>query len=71
MAIRDAGATVGVVLNPATPLESIVEILPEIDLVLIMSVNPGFYGQHWSSVEQKLDDQAVNRPTSCRRRKAS
>ena len=55
VAIRDAGATVGVVLNPATPLESIVEILPEIDLVLIMSVNPGFGGQSFiSSVEQKV-----------------
>ncbi len=55
MAIKDAGATVGVVLNPATPLESIVEILPEIDLVLIMSVNPGFGGQSFiSSVEHKV-----------------
>ena len=55
VAIRDAGASVGVVLNPATPLESIVEILPEIDLVLIMSVNPGFGGQSFiSSVEQKV-----------------
>ena len=55
VAIRDAGATVGVVLNPATPLESIVDILPEIDLVLIMSVNPGFGGQSFiSSVEQKV-----------------
>ena len=55
VAIKDAGATVGVVLNPATPLESIVEILPEIDLVLIMSVNPGFGGQSFiSSVEQKV-----------------
>lgn len=54
-AIKDAGATVGVVLNPATPLESIVEVLPEIDLVLIMSVNPGFGGQSFiSSVEHKV-----------------
>ena len=44
-AIRDAGATVGVVLNPATSLDAITEILPEIDLVLVMSVNPGFGGQ--------------------------
>ena len=35
-AIRDAGATVGVVLNPATSLDAITEILPEIDLVLVM-----------------------------------
>ena len=55
MAIRDAGATVGVVLNPATPLESIIEILPDIDLVLIMSVNPGFGGQSFiANVERKI-----------------
>ncbi len=54
-AIREAGATVGVVLNPATPLESIIEILPDLDLVLIMSVNPGFGGQSFiSSVEGKI-----------------
>jgi ribulose-phosphate 3-epimerase len=35
----------GVALNPATPIESLTEILPELDLVLIMSVNPGFGGQ--------------------------
>jgi ribulose-phosphate 3-epimerase len=35
----------GVVLNPATPLATIVDILPEVDQVLIMSVNPGFGGQ--------------------------
>ena len=54
-AIRDAGASAGVVLNPATPLEAIVEILPEVDLVLVMSVNPGFGGQSFiSSVEGKI-----------------
>ena len=54
-AIRDAGATAGVVLNPATSLEAIVEILPDIDLVLVMSVNPGFGGQSFiSSVEGKI-----------------
>ena len=35
----------GVTLNPATPLEAIEEILPFVDLVLVMSVNPGFGGQ--------------------------
>ena len=54
-AIRDAGATVGVVLNPSTSIESITEILPDLDLVLIMSVNPGFGGQSFiSSVEGKI-----------------
>lgn len=43
--IRNTGARPGVALNPATPLESIRWILEDIDLVLIMSVNPGFGGQ--------------------------
>lgn len=43
--IRAAGASPGVTLNPATPLASLSEILVEVDLVLIMSVNPGFGGQ--------------------------
>lgn len=44
-AIKDKGAKVGIALNPATPLNSLEEILPFLDLVLIMSVNPGFGGQ--------------------------
>jgi ribulose-phosphate 3-epimerase len=43
--IRELGCKPGVTLNPATPLSSLEEILPEVDLVLIMSVNPGFGGQ--------------------------
>ena len=43
--IRELGVKPGVVLNPATPLNSLEEILPEVDLVLLMSVNPGFGGQ--------------------------
>jgi ribulose-phosphate 3-epimerase len=43
--IRELGVKAGVALNPATPLATLEEILPEIDLVLIMSVNPGFGGQ--------------------------
>jgi ribulose-phosphate 3-epimerase len=52
--IRDAGARPGVVLNPATPLESLEWILENVDLVLIMSVNPGFGGQAFisSSIEK-------------------
>ena len=45
MAIKTEGAQAGVVLNPATPLESVEEILSFVDYVLIMSVNPGFGGQ--------------------------
>lgn len=43
--ILAAGAKAGVSLNPATPLVEIEEILPYVDLVLLMSVNPGFGGQ--------------------------
>ncbi|HTE45850.1 MAG TPA: ribulose-phosphate 3-epimerase, partial [Gemmatimonadaceae bacterium] len=45
--IRELGCLAGVALNPATPLEAISEIVPEIDLVLIMTVNPGFGGQRF------------------------
>ena len=54
-AIRQGGATVGVVLNPATPVEAALEVLSEVDLVLIMSVNPGFGGQSFiPNVESKI-----------------
>lgn len=43
--IKSTGVKAGVVINPATPVEMIKEILPEVDMVLIMSVNPGFGGQ--------------------------
>ena len=43
--IKEAGLKVGVALNPATPLSVLDCILPELDMVLIMSVNPGFGGQ--------------------------
>jgi ribulose-phosphate 3-epimerase len=43
--IRDAGARPGVVLNPATPVDSLRWILEYLDFVLVMSVNPGFGGQ--------------------------
>jgi ribulose-phosphate 3-epimerase len=43
--IRELDVRAGVVLNPATPLSSLEEVLHEIDMVLLMSVNPGFSGQ--------------------------
>ena len=43
--IKNLGAKAGVSLNPATPVSTLEEILDELDLVLIMSVNPGFGGQ--------------------------
>ena len=43
--IRSLGKKAGVSLNPATPIDAVEYLLPEIDLVLVMSVNPGFGGQ--------------------------
>ena len=43
--IHEAGALAGVALNPATPLAAVEEILPFVELVLVMTVNPGFGGQ--------------------------
>ncbi len=45
--IKSHGVKAAVSLNPATPLSTIEEILPELDMVLIMSVNPGFGGQSY------------------------
>jgi len=45
--IRELGVKPGVTLNPATPLNALEEILPMVDLVLIMSVNPGYGGQSY------------------------
>lgn len=43
--LRKRGVRPGVVLNPSTPIGALEEILPEVDFVLVMSVNPGFAGQ--------------------------
>ena len=51
--IREAGAKVGVSIKPATPVEALREVLPKVDLVLVMSVVPGFGGQ--SFIEGSLD----------------
>jgi ribulose-phosphate 3-epimerase len=45
--IRDLGCKAGVALNPSTPLNAVCEVIPEIDLLLIMTVNPGFGGQRF------------------------
>jgi ribulose-phosphate 3-epimerase len=45
--IKEKGKIAGVSLNPATPLWSLEDILPDIDFVLLMSVNPGFGGQKY------------------------
>ena len=44
-AIQDAGVKAGVALNPATPLSTVEEIVDRLDLLLVMTVNPGFGGQ--------------------------
>lgn len=43
--IREHGMKVGVTLNPSTPVSSLVDVINDVDLVLIMTVNPGFGGQ--------------------------
>ena len=52
-AIKDKGCKAGLVYNPATPLNTLENVLDDIDLVLIMSVNPGFGGQ--SFIQTSLD----------------
>ena len=46
-AIKEQGLLAGVALNPATPVEMIRHVLPKVDMVLIMTVNPGFGGQEF------------------------
>lgn len=62
--IKDAGCKAGVVINPATPVDALNEILPYVDFILLMSVNPGFGGQKFiqttldkaKKLREKLDD---------------
>jgi len=51
--IKQLGKQAGVVLNPSTPLSTLEEVLPDVDLILLMSVNPGFGGQ--SFIEASVD----------------
>ncbi|HTL57114.1 MAG TPA: hypothetical protein VL361_15640 [Candidatus Limnocylindrales bacterium] len=44
---RDSGKRVGLAINPATPAAVLEEVLPDLDLVLVMTVNPGFGHQHF------------------------
>jgi ribulose-phosphate 3-epimerase len=45
--IRELGARAGVCVNPSTPVDTLAEVMPFVDLVLVMSVNPGFGGQRY------------------------
>jgi ribulose-phosphate 3-epimerase len=66
--IRELGVKPGVTLNPATPLHQLEEILPFVDQVLIMSVNPGFGGQDYiptstqkiTRLRRMLDERGLN-----------
>jgi ribulose-phosphate 3-epimerase len=49
-AIRSAGARAGMALRPATPIEPYADLLPELDMILIMTVEPGFGGQPFLDV---------------------
>ncbi len=54
-AARERGMKAGLVLNPGTPLSLIAEVIPDLDLVLVMSVNPGFGGQgYWPGATDKI-----------------
>lgn len=57
--IREAGAKAGVALNPATPVEQVKHVLADLDLLLIMTVNPGFGGQRF--IEATLEKVRVAR----------
>jgi ribulose-phosphate 3-epimerase len=65
--IREKGARPGVSLNPATPASALGEILPYVDLVLVMSVNPGFGGQRFiptstqkvAALRRELDERGL------------
>ena len=57
-AIKERGVKAGVTLNPATPIGSVEAILPDADLLLIMSVNPGFGGQSFIAASLQKISQA-------------
>ena len=66
--IRDSGCKAGLVFNPATPLDYLNHVMDKLDMVLLMSVNPGFGGQKFiletlnkiRTVRQKIDESGRN-----------
>lgn len=67
--IKSFGVKAAVTLNPATPLNVLDEILPELDMVLLMSVNPGFGGQSYIQATtdkiKRLKQMIIERNPSC------
>ncbi|MBI3678651.1 MAG: ribulose-phosphate 3-epimerase [Proteobacteria bacterium] len=59
--IRSLGKKAGVVLNPGTPIEAIDNVIDLVDLILVMSVNPGFGGQSFIASQLKKIEAAANR----------
>ena len=66
MRIKELGCAAGAVMNPGTPLDSVREVATELDLLLIMSVNPGFGGQAF--IPESLDKIRRARAAARRRR---
>ncbi len=68
MKVKECGVKVGVALNPSTPLDVIEYVLNDLDMVLVMSVNPGFGGQKFipemvrkiEQVKKMIDDRNLN-----------
>lgn len=66
--IKATGAMAGVAINPATPVSSIIDVLEDVDIVLLMSVNPGFGGQKFiyrtinkiEALKSELDTRNLN-----------
>jgi ribulose-phosphate 3-epimerase len=59
-AIKNTGAKAGVALNPGTPVNALVDVLDDLDLVLLMSVNPGFGGQKFISNTLRKTEELKN-----------
>lgn len=63
-AIRSTGATAGIALNPETPISAIDDVVGEVDMVLVMSVHPGFGGQQFiADVLKKVEALRAKHPT--------
>jgi Ribulose-phosphate 3 epimerase family len=70
--IKDLGCLAGAVLNPGTPVSAIEEVLDVVDLILVMSVNPGFGGQKFIETQvdkirrlRQLCNERVRPPCAC------